>query len=126
MSDQQPPPYGQQPPGQPNPYQPQGYSPYGGAPGQPPFIAPDHPQASTVLILGILGLAVCQVLGPFAWVMGNRTVREIDASGGRMGGRSQANIGRVLGIVASALLILSVLALVVYVIALVVFVGSST
>jgi tRNA (guanine-N7-)-methyltransferase len=93
VSDQQPP-YGQ--PGQPNPYQPAGgYNAYGGGPA--PFYAPDHPQSSTVLILGILSLAVCQVLGPFAWVMGNRVVGEIDASGGRMGGRSQANIGRVLG-----------------------------
>ena len=76
---------------------PPGYGPpaYGGY-GPP---APNHPQATTVLILGILGLVLCGIIGPFAWVMGNRVVGEIDASGGRWGGRSEANIGRVLGIV---------------------------
>jgi uncharacterized membrane protein YjgN (DUF898 family) len=74
--------------------------------------APNHPQATTVLILGILGLVVCQLLGPFAWTMGNRVVGEIDAAGGAYSGRDTANIGRILGIVATALLVLSVLALI--------------
>ena len=82
---------------------PPGYGPpaYGGY-GPP---APNHPQATTVLILGILGLVLCGIIGPFAWVMGNRVVGEIDASGGRWGGRSEANIGRVLGIVVTLLMI---------------------
>lgn len=72
---------------------------------QPPyFIPPNHPQATTVLVLGILGLVVCGVIGPFAWSIGNRVVAEIDASGGRVGGRTEANVGRILGIVATALL----------------------
>jgi hypothetical protein len=75
---------------------PGGYPPY-----QPP---PDHPQAITTLVLGILGLVVCGVLAPFAWVMGNRVVHEIDASQGRIGGRGNANVGRILGIVGTALL----------------------
>ena len=76
-------------------------------PMQPPYgpPPPNHPQAITVLVLGILGLVVCGILGPFAWVMGNRTVREIDASRGALGGRTEANIGRILGIVATVLLI---------------------
>ena len=28
------------------------------------------------------GLVVCGLVGPFAWVIGNRVIREIDASGG--------------------------------------------
>jgi uncharacterized membrane protein YjgN (DUF898 family) len=85
---------------------PPGYGPpgYGGYP--PP--APSHPQATTVLVLGILGILVCGLVGPFAWAIGNSTVREIDAAGGRWGGRTEANVGRVLGIVATALLALSV------------------
>jgi hypothetical protein len=83
--------------------------PYGGPPspyGPPPlgFGAPEHPQATTVLILGILGLVRCQVISPFAWVMGNRVVREIDAAGGQLGGRSHANAGRICGIVGTALI----------------------
>jgi hypothetical protein len=89
------PPYGQ-PPNAPVPY---------GAP-MPAYgpIAPDHPQATTVLILGILGLVLCQLISPFAWVMGNRVIREIDASGGTVGGRTNANAGRICGIVGTALI----------------------
>jgi uncharacterized membrane protein YjgN (DUF898 family) len=79
----------------------------------PPYVLPpNHPQATTVLVLGILGLVVCGILGPFAWTMGNRVVAEIDASGGRVGGRTEANVGRILGIVATALLAVSLVALV--------------
>lgn len=103
---QQPPPYGYQPPpGYPAPGSP--------APGYPAGqYAPDHPQATTSLILGILGVVVCQVLGPFAWSMGKRTLREIDESNGALGGRGAANAGYILGIVATVLLIFSLLALV--------------
>jgi uncharacterized membrane protein YjgN (DUF898 family) len=72
-------------------------------------MAPNHPQAITVLVLGILSLVVCGLIGPFAWGMGSRVVQEIEASGGRWGGHTEATIGRILGIVATALLVLSVL-----------------
>ena len=52
------------PPGQPpyGNYPPNQYgAPYG-------FGAPEHPQATLVLILGIVGIVVCQVISPFAWV----------------------------------------------------------
>lgn len=79
-------------------------------PVPPPYGTPprDHPQSTTILVLGICGLAFCQLLGPFAWVMGNRALREIDASQGRIGGRDAVNIGRVLGMVASILVLLAV------------------
>ena len=95
----QPPPPGQPPYGPPNQY---GAPAYGFAP-------PDHPQAVTVLILGILGLVLCQVISPFAWVMGNRVVAEIDASNGQLGGRGQANAGRICGIIGTFLIGLSLL-----------------
>lgn len=128
-ADQPPPPttpYSQQPapqgwqPGWQESWQPTTGGPGAGQPpyGQPPNaqgpygapmpaygpIAPDHPQATTVLILGILGLVLCQLISPFAWVMGNRVIREIDASGGTMGGRTSANAGRICGIVGTALI----------------------
>jgi hypothetical protein len=88
----------QQPPyGSPPPQYPYGPPPVG-------FGAPDHPQAGTVLVLGILSLVLCQVIGPFAWVMGTRVLREIDASGGQLGGRSQVVAGRICGIVATAMI----------------------
>ena len=81
-------------------------------PPRPPFGQPqqDHPQTTTILVLGILGLVVCGVLGPFAWSMGNRALREIDASQGQLGGRDTVNIGRILGMVATILLIVGVVA----------------
>ena len=36
--------------------------------------------------------------------MGNRVIREIDAAGGTIGGRSNANAGRICGIIATVLL----------------------
>jgi uncharacterized membrane protein YjgN (DUF898 family) len=93
------PPMTQQPPPA---YGPPGYGDY-----RPP--PPQHPQAITVLVLGILSLVVCGLIGPFAWGMGSRVVREIDASGGRWGGHTEATIGRILGIVTSVLLVLSLL-----------------
>ena len=45
------------------------YSGYGGY---------EHPQGTTILVLGILSLVVCQLLGPVAWVMGNNAIAEID------------------------------------------------
>ena len=38
-----------------------------------------HPQGTTILVLGILSLVVCGILGPFAWSMGNKALREINA-----------------------------------------------
>lgn len=71
---------------------------------------PKHPDATTVLVLGILGLVLCGVLAPFAWVMGNKALREIDANPGRVDGRSEVNAGRILGIIGTVLLGLGILA----------------
>lgn len=99
-----PPPYGAP---QPDPYG----QPY---PGQPYYRAPDHPQATTVLVLGVLGLVLCQLLSPVAWVMGSRVVREIDAGGGRVGGRGSANAGRICGMVGTILIGVSLAFLLVF------------
>ena len=119
----------QQPPPPPPPEQ---QPPYGGYPpnqyGAPPyggFVPPDHHQAVTVLILGILGLVLCQLISPFAWVMGNRVVGEIDASGGQLGGRSTANAGRICGIVGTVLFGLGLLFAVVVIIVAVAGVSTS-
>ncbi|WP_039802731.1 DUF4190 domain-containing protein [Nocardia araoensis] len=106
-------------PPQPPPY---GYSAYGA------YGPPDHPQSTTILILGILSLVLCQFIGPFAWVMGKRALNEIDASGGAIGGRGNVNAGYICGIIATALLCVSLLFLVLFlVLGLVgVFAGSSS
>jgi hypothetical protein len=107
----------QPPPEQPGYWQQQapGYPPpYGQQPGYPTGqvrYAPDHPRATMALVLGILGLVVCGVVAPFAWVIGARAVREIDESNGGLGGRGAAKAGYILGIIGTVLLGLGILAL---------------
>ena len=59
-------------------------------------VTPDHPRATLALILGILGIVACMVVAPFALVIGRGAVKDIDASGGRLGGRSMAQAGFIL------------------------------
>jgi len=107
-------PYGQAPYGQ-QPYPPQGQVPYG-APGYGGPMAPKHPSATTAMVLGIGalgGMFVCGipiVLAPFAWMIGGRAVKEIDANPGRYSGRDQAQAGRIMGMIGTGLLVLGVLA----------------
>lgn len=126
-------PYGQGAPPPPPPpgyvqpgYQPQGYAPGGYAPagygGYGYAMAPSHPSATTALVLGLVGLiggflcGVGFVVSPFALFVGRKAVREIDASNGQLGGRSNAKAGLVLGIIGTVLLALAVLAVVALVI----------
>lgn len=135
-------PYGQQPPaygqssygqGYPPPHQPYGqpggYAPQGGGPLHP--VAPTPSSATTAMVLGIISLAsvvlacgIGLVLAPFAWVVGGRAVRQIDASGGTLGGRDQAQAGRVMGILGTVLLVLIVLVVVALI--LLAVIGTST
>src|ERR1044072_6315636 len=64
----------------------------------------EHPQGTTVLILGILGIVACQILGPFARSMGNKAREEIHRDPLRYSNRSNVNTGRSLGMVATILL----------------------
>lgn len=62
-----------------------------------------------MLVLGILGIVICGVLGPFAWVMGNRELQAIDSGLRSPENRSTANAGRILGIIGTVLLGIAVL-----------------
>jgi uncharacterized membrane protein YjgN (DUF898 family) len=86
-------------------------------PGQQPMPPQDHPRATLSLVLGILGILVCGIIAPFAWSIGKRTLAEIDESGGRLGGRGMAQVGYVLGLVGTILLVIGVLVIVVLVVA---------
>ena len=68
----------------------------------------DHPQGTTILILGILSLVVCGVLGPVAWVMGNNALAEIDRTPTAYRNRGNVQAGRICGIIATVLLALGV------------------
>ena len=84
---------------------------------QPYAPVQDHPQATLVLILGILSIVICSLIGPFAWVLGKRAVREIDASGGTLGGRTQAQVGYIMGMIVTILMIIGVVVAAVIIIA---------
>ena len=129
--------YGQQPYGQPGqqPYGQPGQQPYGAPqPMFPPDPAkpPNHPQATTAMILGIVALVggcslfLPLLVAPVAWIMGAKAVREIDASGGSLGGRGEANAGKITGIIGTVLLILAVLALIAFVVILIVTAASTS
>ena len=115
---QPPPGYGSQPSSYPsagNPYPSYGQPPptpqpgsypqqpaYGVNPYQQPaygYVPPNHPQATTAMILGIVGLALCPFVGIAGFVLGGRVRREIDAAPGQWGGRGLATAGWVLGII---------------------------
>lgn len=114
----------QPPAGQPT-YPPAAYAPAAYPPAGYGYAPPDHPRATTSLVLGILGLVGCQVLSPFAWSIGKKAVAEIDASQGRLGGRSQAQAGYILGIVGSVLLILAAGFLVVWLLVALIAIGGA-
>lgn len=73
---------------------------------------PEASQAVLVLVLGIIGLVLCQITAPIAWSMGNTELRAIDSGLRPPENRGLANVGRVLGIVGTVLLILGVVAII--------------
>lgn len=100
-----------------------------GAPayGAPPaygYALPEHPQATTILVLGILALVFGGVTGPFAWYMGSKARKEIAA--GQYAPSSSVTAGWIMGIVGSAYLILVAAIIVFSVIAAIGFVAASS
>ncbi len=96
----------------PPPYPPPGYGyPYAQAVPQ----APKHGQATTAMVFGIVslaGLVLCIVpilVAPVAWILGAKAVKEIDANPAAYSGRSEANAGKIMGIVGTCLLVLVLL-----------------
>lgn len=110
-----PPPSGQYPPNYGSAYSP----PPGGQypPGYPQgYAAPKHPQATTAMILGIVGLTgvLCCLtvfVAPFAWWLGAKAVKEIDANPAMYSGRSEASAGKIMGIIGTILLILGIVSI---------------
>ena len=99
--------YGGQQPQQPQygqqPSYDQPYPPY-------PVPPPNHGGALASMIVGIVSLVLACGYGigllgaPVAWYLGSKSLREIDASQGRLGGRGMAQAGKVMGIIGTVLL----------------------
>lgn len=110
----QAPAYGQQPAYGPQPTY--GESAYR-QPGYGAYVPPNHPKATTALVLGIIGVVLCPFVGIAGFVIGGRVRREIAAAPGQWGGHGLATAGWVLGIIsivyASLLLVYLVILVVV-------------
>jgi uncharacterized membrane protein YjgN (DUF898 family) len=87
-------------------------------PGPPNYGGGEHPQGTTILVLGILSLVLCSPLGIAAWVMGRRALAEAAAMGAS--NTSTIKAGYICGIIGSCLMILSVVFVVIVIIATVV------
>ena len=77
---------------------------------QRPTGTADHPQATTVLVLGILSIFIT-ILAPIAWSMGNNAMK--DCARGWYKADGQLKTGRALGMVFSILLIIAIVVLIV-------------
>ena len=66
-------------------------------------------RAVMILVFGILGLIVCQLFGIAAWVMGNNDLREMDNGLMDQSGRDLTSLGRILGMIGTALIVFPIL-----------------
>src|SRR4029450_2490497 len=100
---QSPMPYGQQ---SPMPYGQQSPMPY----GQQPYTMPpvqEHPQATLILIFGILGIFIT-IFAPIAWYLGNKAKRDIQTSGIQYSNEQNISVGRMLGKIFTIIAIISI------------------
>jgi hypothetical protein len=73
---------------------------------------PEPSQATTALVLGILGIVCCAPLGIFAWIMANNELEGIKAGRRNPENEGTANASRILGIIGTALLGLGLIVLI--------------
>lgn len=66
-------------------------------------------RATTVLILGILSLVLCQPLGIAAWMMGSADLKKMKAGLMDRSGEGQTQAGYVLGIISMVIMAISLL-----------------
>jgi hypothetical protein len=68
-----------------------------------------------ILILGILSLMVCMPLGILAWILGADDLKAMDAGTMDPGGRGTTNVGKILGIIGTILMILTIIGAILFV-----------
>ncbi len=66
-------------------------------------------RGTTVLVLGIIGIACCFICGIIAWVMGNNDLKEMDAGIMDPEGRGITQAGKICGMVSVGLNIIGLL-----------------
>lgn len=68
-----------------------------------------HAEGTTILVLGIVSVVICPLVGPLALSMGNKAMADVRHSGYVFRNAGIIRAGRLLGFVATALLVLGVL-----------------
>ncbi len=66
-------------------------------------------RGTTILVLGIIGIACCMICGIIAWVMGNNDLKEMDAGIMDPEGRGITQAGKICGMVSVGLNIIGLL-----------------
>lgn len=75
-----------------------------------PGAVPQHSSRAVVsVVVGVLGIICCGLLAPIAWYLGNEELRNIDAGRLPESNRGLAQIGKILGIIGTILLVLALL-----------------
>jgi len=66
----------------------------------------------TAMILGIVGIVLCQPVGIAAWIIGHQERKEIAAGKSPAAGQGMATAGWIMGIIGTAMLVLGLLILI--------------
>ena len=66
-------------------------------------------RGTMILVFGILGFIVCFPFGIVAWVMGNTDLKAMDAGTMDPEGRGTTQAGKIIGIIATILTVLSII-----------------
>jgi len=73
-------------------------------------------RGTLILVLGILSIVLCQICGPFAWLMGNADLKKIDAGTMDPEGRQTTQAGKICGIIGTVFLILWIILMIIYIV----------
>ena len=76
--------------------------------------SPPTVNGTLILVLGILSVIGFPFLGPVAWIMGNNAMRTLNSFASDPAQRTNANAGRICGIVGTVFLMIGILSLVVF------------
>ncbi len=79
---------------------------------QPGYYPPQYRNqvnGGMILTLGILSILLCNILGPFAWIMGNSAVAAIDRGEADPSQRGSVNAGRICGIIGTVFILFGIL-----------------
>jgi hypothetical protein len=92
---------------------------------QPTPQYPEASQATTALVLGIVGIVTCLgALSPIAWWMGHQEMKAIEGGRRSPENRGTANAAKILGIVGTVLLCIAIISVILFILVAAVFTVS--